>query len=55
MRSNGAMEELSSVILKVDERFRNIGFVWNEDDDTLKVIGSLETCTEWMGEKRRES
>ena len=52
MRSNGAME-LSSVILKVDERFRNIGFVWvwNEDDDTLKVIGRP---AEWMGEKRRE-
>ena len=43
MRSNGTME-LSNVILKVDKRFRNIGFVWNEDDDTLKVIGSWGTC-----------
>ena len=42
MRSNAM--ELSSVILKVDKRFRTIGFVWNEDDDTLKVIGRRETC-----------
>ena len=47
MRSNAM--ELSSVILKVDKRFRNIGFVWNEDDDTLKIIGRWGTC-KWMGE-----
>ena len=50
MRSSSNAMEVSSVILKVDKRFRNIGFVWNENDDTLKVIGSWETCTEWMGE-----